>query len=155
MHYNYMTGEQWRIWQSVSHRFPFWDKKDKHSALLLQEEGKKPPLRFPERQLDGRWFLWPRLFASRQWSVPRGEAGCTKRGSPTPRCVRSASCGSLSPAVPARRSSPAVPGTAAVCFSPCAGGNEAGFGWISLCPWVAATSARSGGAGPRSGLGYA
>lgn len=36
-----MTGEQWRIWHSVSHRFPIRDKKDKHSALLLQEQ-KKP-----------------------------------------------------------------------------------------------------------------
>lgn len=116
MHYNYMTGEQWRIRHSVSHRFPFWDKEDKHSALLLQEGEKKTSSAVSWRRLDGRWFLRPRLFASRQWSVPCGEAGRTKRGSPAPRCVRSASCGSLSPAVLAHRSSPAAPGTAAVCF---------------------------------------
>lgn len=157
MHYNYMTGEQWRIQHSVSHRFPFRDKKDKHSALLLQEEKKTSSL------VSWEAVGWAMVSVAEAFCFQTMIGAVWGSGAHKARKPRTEVCAlgflrqliARGPCAPLQPSNAGDSGCLFLQGAPCTGGNEAGFGWILLCPWVAATSTRPGGAGPRSGLGYA
>lgn len=127
MHFNYMTGEQWRIWHGISHRFPMWDKKDKHSALLLREQ-------------------------NQPWAVSRTGAACRSGGARRPHnapCPAGATkwgnpgwsvCAGLPENVLIARGSLHTPaalsggrGSCCLFFQGAlrAGGDEGGLNWIS------------------------
>lgn len=166
MHYNYVTGEQWRVWHSISHRFPFWDKKDKHSALLLQEEGKKkkPPPAVSWEAVGCRMVSIAEAFCFQtmiraEW----GNRAYKVRKPPGLRCASLASWeGSLSPTGPcalALRSGQLRGAGGCLFLQGTLGTGGTGRPLIGshFCSWAAAASTKSGGAGaaPRSGLGYA
>lgn len=140
MHYNYMTGEHWRIWHSISHRFPFWDKKDKHSALLLQEGQKNSPPAISGKAVGCEPLSGADAFHCQTMICVRQGNGLYKvRKPPGPRCVSSASweC-ALSPkgpyTLPGLYLGSSQRGAAPVCFSRALsvlGDTRAAFHWIS------------------------
>lgn len=130
MHYNYMTAEQWRIWRGVSHRFPMWDKEDKHSVVLLQEQTK--PWAVSCAGLDGRCCSSP---AHKERGASCGEAAAQSEEAPG-----WGVCAGLPENVLIARGSLHTPaalsgGQGSCCLffqgSLRAGGNKGGLNWIS------------------------